>query len=86
MKAVVDFEKTITIKRVDRNFVLTHLGSGKEVTLNAKEFFGNFFKYEGEFFDKFKKTFPDQKIEYFVFSNEASDLMFELLFFNVMDN
>ena len=86
MKSVLNFEKTILVKRYDRDFVIIHLGSGREVTLNQKEFYGNFFKYEGEFNKKFRETFPDKKIDCLIFSNDASDLMYDLLFFNRVDN
>ena len=81
-----NFEKTLAVKREQRNFIVTHLASGDTVEIPSSELLGILFKYEGDFFHKFKKFFPGKKIENFVISIEASELIAELLYFNSVDN
>lgn len=84
--SIVDFSKVLTVKRVNRSFIVTHLGTGETVILKPSDFFGNFFKYDGEFHKKFRETFPDKEIDILIISKEASSLISDLLFFNRADN
>ena len=86
VSSIVDFSKAITVKRVNRSFIVTHLETGETVTLKSSDFFGNFFKYVGEFHKKFRETFPDKEVDILIISEEASRLISDLLFFNRADN
>ena len=84
MYSVTNFQKTITIDRVNDTFVITNLASGKSVEVPSSEFQGNFFKYESEFYKKFKSYF--ENVEYMLLSHEASNFITDLLYFNRIDN
>lgn len=85
MNSVIDFKKTITVDRGDNNtFLVTNLASKKVVKVSSSEFLGNIFKYSRKFNDKFTSYFKGT--EYILYSQEASSLIDELLFFNGIDN
>lgn len=83
--SVIDFKKTIAVDRGDNNtFLVTNLASKKVVEISSSEFLGNVFKYSSKFNDKFTNYFQDT--EYILYSQEASSLIEELLYFNGIDN
>ena len=83
--SVLNFQKTIAVDRGDNNtFLVTNLASKKVVKVPSSEFLGNVFKYSSKFNEKFISSF--EGTEYILYSQEASSLIEELLYFNGIDN
>ena len=84
MYSVTNFKKTITVNRVKDSFIITNLASGQSVEVPSSEFQGNFFKYESEFYKKFKSYF--ENVDYMILSHEAANFVTSLYCFNRDDN
>ena len=84
MYSVTNFQKTITVNRKKDSFVITNLSSGQSVEVKSSEFQGNLFKYESEFYKKFKSYFDN--VEYMILSHEAANFVTSLILFNRDDN
>lgn len=84
MYSVTNFKKTITVNRVKDSFVITNLASGQKVVVSSSEYRSNLFKYESEFYRKFKSYFDN--VEYMILSHEAANFVTSLILFNRDDN
>ena len=82
--SVIDTSTTIVVNRYGYGFRINSLSNNKEVYMDANEFFGNSFKYPGDFMRTFAKKFDNA--ENVILSTDANVLFLELLSFNRIDN
>lgn len=86
MHSVINVETSILVTRVENNFEVQFLATGAVVFIEAKQFYGNSYKYESDFIRKFKNAFNDKNIQNIFLSYEASNFMNDLICFNRVDN
>ncbi len=82
---MLDLNSVIWVDRENDNFVITDLATGKKVTKNSSEFYGNLYKYNYDFLRTFSKTFS-KEVSNIKMSFEAGNLMTRILAFNQIDN
>lgn len=89
-KSTVIFSEEGTLvvnhENLSRCFVVTHVESGKVVTIPASNLMGTVYKYPSDFVSAFQKPFADMNISVVVITKEAEKAFWDMLEFNRIDS